>query len=90
MADFILFTGKVKDFKTWKAAYDAHISVRKEFGLAEHHVLQGADNPNEIVIMLKASDLNRAKAFVADPKVKEVIGKSGVIGWPEAHFLKDA
>ena len=90
MADFILFTGKVKDFKTWKAAYDAHISVRKEFGLAEHHVLQGADDPNEIVIMLKASDLNRAKAFVADPKVKEVIGKSGGIGWPEAHFLKDA
>jgi hypothetical protein len=90
MANFLLFTGKVKDFKTWKAAYDAHSSIRKEFGLSEHHVLQGTDDPNEISVMLKASDLNRAKAFVADPKVQEVIGESGVIGRPEARFLKDA
>ncbi len=90
MAYFVIVTSKVKDFKVWKAAYDDHINVRKEFGLAEHHVLQGTDDPNEIVIMLKVSDLNRAKAFLADPKVQEVISKSGVVGKPQVHFLREA
>ncbi|HXN64151.1 MAG TPA: hypothetical protein VN862_02390 [Candidatus Acidoferrales bacterium] len=90
MAHFLIVTGKVKDFKTWKASYDDHINIRKEFGLAEHHVLHGTDDPNEIVVMLKASDLNRAKAFLADPKVQEVISKSGVVGKPQAHFLSEA
>jgi hypothetical protein len=40
--------------------------------------------------MLKASDLKRAKAFAAAPKVQEAISKSGVVGKPELHFLKEA
>jgi hypothetical protein len=90
MAHFLMVQGKVKDFKTWKPAYDAHISVRKEFGLSDEQVFQSADDPNEFVVVLKAADLNRAKAFMADPKIQEVISKSGVIGTPHVHFLEKA
>ena len=88
MAHFVMVQGKIKDFKTWKAAYDAHISVRKEFGLGDDQIFQSTDDPNQIVIILKAADLNRAKAFMADPSVQEVISKSGVVGTPDIHFLE--
>ena len=90
MASFVMLRSKVKDFKTWKTAYDAHASVRKEFGLSEEHVFKGADNSNEIVVLLKAPDLKRAKAFAADPKIQEAISKSGVIGKPDVQFLEKA
>jgi hypothetical protein len=90
MAHFLMVQGKVKDFKTWKPAYDAHSSVRRNFGLSEDQVFHSADDPNQFVIVLKAADLNRAKAFMADPSVQEVISKSGVIGTPDIHFLEKA
>ena len=90
MASFVMFRGKVKDFKTWKAAYDAHASVRKEFGLSEEHVFKGADNSNEIVVLLKAADLKRAKEFAASPALAEAMQKSGVIGKPDVQFLEKA
>jgi hypothetical protein len=90
MAHFVMVHSKVKDFKAWKAAYDAHISVRKEFGLGDDQVFQSTDDPNQIVIVFKAADLNRAKAFMADSSVREVISKSGVIGMPDVHFLEKA
>ena len=62
---FVLVRSKVKEFKTWKTAYDAHQAVRIEAGLTEKYLLRNADDANEIVILFEAQDLNRAKAFAA-------------------------
>ena len=87
MASYVLVRAKVRNFEAWKKAYDAHLSVRQEYGLAEEHVLQGADDPNEVVLLFKASSLDRAKAFMSDPAVREVIEKSGLVGKPDLSFL---
>jgi hypothetical protein len=87
MASYLLVRAKVRHFETWKKAYDAHLPVRKEFGLNEEHLLRGADDPNDVVLLFKVSSLDRARAFLANPSVVEVIEKSGVVGKPDAHFL---
>ena len=87
MASYLLVRAKVQNFEAWKKAYDAHLPVRQEYGLGEEHLLREADDPNDVVLLFKASTLDRARAFMADPSVVEVIQKSGVVGKPEIHFL---
>jgi hypothetical protein len=87
MASYVLVRARVRNFEAWKKAYDAHLPVRQEYGLGEEHVLRGAGDPNEVVLLFKASSLDRARAFMANPNVGEAIEKSGVLGKPDIHFL---
>ena len=48
---FMLVRSKVRDFKTWKPAYDAHQPARNDAGLTEKYLLRNADDANEIVIL---------------------------------------
>jgi hypothetical protein len=87
MAGYALVRAKVQNFDSWKKAYDAHLPVRKEFGMEEDRLLRGADDPNEVTLLFKVSSLDRAKAFLSDPAVREVIQKSGMVGIPDVAFL---
>ena len=60
---FMLIRSKVRDFTTWKTAYDNHLAMRANAGLTEKYLFRSADDANEIVLLFEAQDLNRAKAF---------------------------
>ena len=87
MASYVLVRARVRNFEAWKQAYDAHLSVRQEYGLGEEHLLRGADDPYDLVLLFKASSLDRAKAFMSNPAVGEAMQKSGVVGKPDVTFL---
>ena len=63
MASFVLIRHKVRDFAEWKRGYDAYLPKLNEAGLTEKHLLRNAIDENEVVILLEATDLSRAKAF---------------------------
>lgn len=87
MANFVLIRHKVRDFSEWKRGYDAHLSKRAEAGLTEKHLLRGASDPNEVVLLLEAKDHNRAKAFVESADLRETMQKVGVVDKPDVYFL---
>jgi hypothetical protein len=89
MAGYILIRHKVRDFAEWKPAFDSHASTRDEAGLALKHLLRGADDPNDVVILFEAADLNSGKAFAGSADLKEVMQKAGVIDKPDVYFLTD-
>ena len=87
MASFVLIRHKVRDFSEWKRGYDAHLPKRTEAGLTEKHLLRGANDPNEVVLLLEAKDQNRAKAFVesANPGKPFLPGKYFEASVPQHH-----
>jgi uncharacterized protein YeaO (DUF488 family) len=87
MANFLLIRHKVRDFSEWKRGYDAHLSKRVEAGLTEKHLLQGANDSNEVVLLFEAKDLNRAKAFAESVDLRETMQKAGVLDKPDIYFL---
>jgi hypothetical protein len=87
MASYMLVRHKVSDFAEWKGGYDAHRPKRVEAGLTEKHLLRGADEPNEVVILFEATDLKRAKAFAESADLKETMQKVGVVDKPDIYFL---
>lgn len=84
---FMLIRHKVRDFNTWKTGYDAHQPKRKEAGLTDKYLLRGADDPNEVVMLFEAVDLDRAKAFGASPELRDKMQEVGVIDKPDIYFL---
>jgi hypothetical protein len=87
MANFVLVRHKVRDFSEWKRGYDAHLLKRTAAGLTEKHLLRGANDPNEVVILLEAKDPSRAKAFVESADLRETMQKVGVVDKPDIYFL---
>jgi hypothetical protein len=84
---FMLVRSKVRDFKTWKPAYDAHLAARDDAGLTEQFLLRNADDANEIIILFEVPDLNRAKTFAASADLREKMQESGVVDKPDIYFL---
>ena len=87
MTGFMLIRHKTRDFKSWKAGYDAHQPKRVEAGLTEKYLLRSSDDPNEVVALFEAQDLSRAKAFAASADLRETMQKVGVIDKPDVYFL---
>ena len=87
---FMLVRSKVRDFKTWKPAYDAHQPVRLDAGLTEKYLLRSADDANEIVILFEVQDSagsQSSEAFTASADLRERMQESGVIDKPDIYFL---
>jgi len=88
MPSFVLVRHKVRDFAEWKRGYDVHLPKRTEAGLTEKHLLRGADDPNEVVLLLEAEDQGRAKAFVESADLRVTMQAVGVVDKPDVYFLK--
>lgn len=73
--DVLEITHTVKDFALWKKAFDADELNRKGSGLELIVMGRSAENPNTVNIVLHASDVAKAKAFTASPRLKEVMEK---------------
>jgi uncharacterized protein (DUF1330 family) len=79
----------VKDYATWKPAYDKHAGARKAAGLTHDHVLQAVDNPNAVTIVMDFSDFSNAKKFAESDDLKNAMKAAGVVGVPTIHLLKN-
>jgi hypothetical protein len=87
MASYLLIRHKVTDFKTWKVGYDSHRAMRTEAGLTEKYLLRSADDPNEVVALFEAQDIDRAKGFAASAELREKMQEFGVADRPDIYFL---
>jgi hypothetical protein len=76
----------VKDFAKWKVAFDIDSAACKASGLEFIVIGRGAEKPNNLFIALTATDDQKAKAFAADPRLKDVMQKNGIISKPEINF----
>jgi len=89
MASYLLIRHKVRDFSEWKRGYDAHLPKRTEAGLTEKHLLRGASDANEVVLLFQAKDLGRAKAFAESPDLRQTMQNVGVLDKPDIYFLNE-
>ena len=66
----------VTDFETWKSGFDDHGTVRREYGLTDVGLYRGADDPNDVTIILATDDVPRGEEFIASDDLRETMGAS--------------
>ena len=86
--NYVLIRHKVADFAKWKPVYDAHLSARQKARLKEEHLFRNADDPNEVLLLFSAEDIDKAKAFIASDDVRQTMEKAGVSDTPDVYFLR--
>ena len=86
---YLLCKHKVADYTKWRRVFDSHAEAQRESGLHLLHVLRGTADPNLVVLLFRADDLSKARAFTEAPSAGEAAEISGVIGVPEISFLRE-
>ena len=85
--DIAEISHKVKDYAKWRLVFNSDSVNRKAAGMEDLVVSSVIDNNNDIEIVLKVSDIQKAKDFAANPKLKEAMEKGGVISKPAIEFF---
>ena len=78
----------VKDYGSWRQAFDTGQSRRAAVGLSNPQVFRSADDGNELIVVFDVSDLKKAKEFAVSPERKAMLEKNGVIGAPKDYFIE--
>lgn len=86
--DAMVIRHTVADYDKWKPQYDADASHREAAGVHAICVARGIENSNEVEVPTHIDDLAKAKAFAADPRLKDVMQKAGVTGTPDIKFIR--
>ena len=86
----VIIRHKVKDFASWKRAFDAHKPAREGTGLSKSRVFRSADDPSEVVLVFDAADISKVKAFVASAELQSAMKAAGVVDKPDVYFLNPA
>ena len=86
----LIIDHEVEDFARWKPKFDAHRRSRERAGLQDLHVLRDAQQPNQVTIICRADDLQRAKEFGESADLREAMKGAGVVGAPLVRFLNEA
>ena len=80
---------KVKDFDGWKPEFDDHRPAREAAGLRDLYLWRNADDSNEIILLVEASTLEKAREFAASSDLGDKMRSAGVIGAPDIVFLSE-
>jgi quinol monooxygenase YgiN len=67
---------RVDDFDTWRPKFDAFVSTQS--ALLSYRVWQGADDPNQIVLMETWESREAADAILRHPQLEELMAADGV------------
>lgn len=85
--DVVEITHTVKDFDKWQPVFKEDSTARKAAGLTDIVVGRNADSTNKVMVVLNASDVAKAKAFAADPRLKDAMTKGGVSSKPDVEYF---
>jgi len=85
----LMVTNHVKDFDTWKKAFDAEgDSVRAANGLVERLLARSVDEANTVTLLFAVTDMTKAKARVASSELQKIMTDAGVDGPPTLTWFK--
>jgi hypothetical protein len=86
---YLLVIHKVADFTKWKMGYDDSLPPRQKAGLKEKYLLRSIDDPNEVILLHEAEDIQKVKEFASSSDLRERMQQSGVLGEATGYFLSD-
>jgi hypothetical protein len=87
---YLLIKNQVRDFAQWEAEYNTHEEKRREASLEDQLILRNSENPNEIFLLFKVGNIEKAQQFIQSDELKQAMEKAGTVGEPVMYFLDEA
>jgi quinol monooxygenase YgiN len=83
----IIFQQEVKNYESWKVAFDADDNFRATNGMLRHTVGQIAGKPNHMLVVSDWASMEAFQSFLQNPRQQENMKKAGTIGAPIVQVL---
>jgi hypothetical protein len=80
---------RTKDYYDWRKLFDQTENVRKSVGLSNARIFRGVHDGNDLVLVMDAADMAKARQYAVSPARKQLLARSDVIGTPEVTFVDD-
>ena len=77
----------VADYSKWKTVFDENGATRKSFGSKGAQILRGADNPNELCVLIEWDNVQNAQSFAESDSLREAMDRAGVLSTPEILYF---
>jgi len=84
---YLLVKQKVKNFDNWYAVFKSEAKAQKEAGLHDLILMHDIYDPNIILCLFKADDLERARAYTNSPNYAKSLKLLEETNMPEVIFL---
>ena len=85
----LLQQADVSDFDAWRAAFDGQGEAYRDAGLSLLQMWRDADHEARVFLLFEVSDAERARAFLAGPRLAQQNRSAGVVGGAH-HFVRTA
>lgn len=84
---YVLCKTRVTDYDAWRKVFDSHGRAHLESGLHLLNVFRDADDPDLVMVFMRADDPAKARAITHGSSAEQGAADSGLIGEPEVwHF----
>lgn len=84
--DIVEIDHTVKNYDKWRPGFNTDSTNRIASGLEFIVIGRGMDNANSVAIFLKAADVQKAKDFANNPRLKDLMQKNGVMTKPDISY----
>jgi hypothetical protein len=84
---YMLVRNRVRDFDVWKKVFDSELGAVQAAGLGLVNLWRSTEDPNVVFFLLSVSDMERARAFTADPASAATGEPAGVLDG-EIHYVE--
>jgi hypothetical protein len=80
----------VRDYRTWRRAYDAFDRERRGMGVAKHAVFRAVGKPNDVTVSHDFASITVARKFAGSRRLREVMKGAGVRTKPLIWYVNPA
>ena len=87
---FMMCRFRVHDFARFQESFYESEELRLQYGLREGWVLRNANDPNELVVVLRCEGREQAEDFLKTHSLKEYTQRATVVGEMTVEFLEQA
>jgi quinol monooxygenase YgiN len=80
----------VADYDRWYPLFIEHGTVRQAHGGQGHVVHRSVEDPNNLIVVNSFASAEGARAFMAEPALKERMAEAGVDSEPQIWVVTEA
>ena len=87
---FMLMQQEVADYTPWRAVFDSNEEVRRSRGVQSTRIFRGLENPNAVTLLVEWDNIDHAKSWLNDPRLRAAMQEAGVLSAPAVTFLNES
>jgi len=78
------------DYDRWYPVFIEQGDIRRAHGAQGHSVYRAVEDPNNLLVVNSFASADGAQSYMADPSVKEAMGRAGVDSQPQIWVMTEA